>query len=98
MTNDGSLARGTARVEVSARLIDLSLGGALLAIATPLTPGAIHDFALDLEGDTVWVQAEVRHCKPSDRGFYHVGVEFVGIDPHDERRLGEYLGQRVRMP
>jgi c-di-GMP-binding flagellar brake protein YcgR len=98
VTESGGLVRGTARVEVPARLIDLSLGGALLAIATPLIPGAIHDFALDLEGDSVWVQAEVRHCKPSDRGYFHVGVEFVGIDPQDERRLGEYLGQRVRIP
>jgi c-di-GMP-binding flagellar brake protein YcgR len=90
------LARGTARAEVPARLLDLSLGGALMTITTPLTPGAIHDFALELDGDTLWVQAEVRHCRPYERGGYHVGVQFIGIDPRDERRLGEYLGTHGR--
>ena len=89
---------GTARVEIPARLIDISVGGALLAIGMPLSGGEIYDFALDVDGDSIWVQAEVRHCRASDRGYYHVGVQFVGIDPHDERRLGEYLGQRVRVP
>ena len=89
-------ANGTVRAEVPARLLDLSLGGALLVIATPLAVGAIHDFALELDGESLWVQAEVRHCRPSDRGSYHVGVQFVGVDPSDERRLGEYLGSHGR--
>lgn len=90
--NRGSLT-GTARVQIPARLLDLSVGGALLALSTSLEEGAIHDFALDLgRGETVWVQGEVRRCRPADRGpGYHVGVEFVGIDPHDTRRLREYL-------
>jgi len=93
---NGMVASGTVRAEVPARLLDLSLGGALLSIATPLSPGAIHDFALELEGENLWVQAEIRHCRPSDRGGYQVGVQFVGIDPRDERRLGEYLGTHGR--
>ena len=89
-------ASGTVRAEVPARLLDLSLGGALLVIATPLSVGAIHDFALELDGENLWVQAEVRHCRPSGQGGFHVGVQFVGVDPNDERRLGEYLGARGR--
>lgn len=89
-------ATGTVRAEVPARLLDLSLGGALLVIGTPLSMGAIHDFALELEGENLWVQGEVRHCRRSERGGYHVGVQFVGIDPRDERRLGEYLGSHGR--
>ena len=90
------LARGTARAEVPARLLDLSLGGALMIITTSLEVGAIHDFALELDGEVLWVQGEVRHCRPYDRGGYHVGVQFIGIDPRDERRLGEYLGSHGR--
>lgn len=89
-------ASGTVRAEVPARLLDLSLGGALLVIATPLAVGAIHDFALELDGENLWVQAEVRHCRPAGQGSYHVGVQFVGVDPNDERRLGEYLGAHGR--
>ena len=87
---------GTVRAEVPARLLDLSLGGALLVIGTPLSMGSIHDFALELDGENLWVQGEVRHCRRAERGGYHVGVQFVGIDPRDERRLGEYLGSHGR--
>jgi hypothetical protein len=86
---------GTARVQVPARLLNLSVGGALLAQPASLQVGAIHDVALDLAGETVWVQAEVRHCRPAERGEgFHVGVQFVGVDPQDERRLRDYLDSR----
>jgi c-di-GMP-binding flagellar brake protein YcgR len=83
---------GTARAQVPARLLDLSLGGALLALAVRLDVGAIHDFALQLGEESVWVQAEVKRCRPVADGF-EVGVEFIGIDPHDQDRLRSYLGR-----
>jgi len=86
--------RGTARAEVPGRLLDLSLGGALLHLQVPLPEGEIHDFALDLDGETVWVQGEVRRCREAPRGGHEVGVQFVGIDPRDERRLKAYLQAR----
>ena len=77
------------------RFLDLSLGGALLVLAAPLEVGAIHDFALDILGDRIWVQCEVRHCRPAGRGAgYHVGVEFVGVDPQDEKLIRDYLENR----
>ena len=86
------LPDGTLRAQVEARLLDLSLGGALFLIAATLEVGAVHAFALDLDGRTVWVQAEVRHCRPSpDRSGHQVGVQFVGIDPQDETLLRAYL-------
>jgi c-di-GMP-binding flagellar brake protein YcgR len=86
--------RGTARAEVPARLVDLSLGGAALRLDAVLREGEVHDFALDLNGETVWVQAEVRRCRPDPSGGYEVGVQFVGIDPGDQRRLEAYLKAR----
>jgi len=89
-----SRLRGTARAEVPGRLIDLSLGGARLQLQASLPEREIHDFALDLDGETVSVQAEVRRCRALPRGGYEVGVEFVGIDPRDRRRLEAYLKVR----
>jgi c-di-GMP-binding flagellar brake protein YcgR len=86
--------RGTARAQVSGRLLDLSLGGALFHLQAALTEGEIHDFALDLDGETLWVQAEVRRCRTAPRGGYEVGVEFVGIAPQDQRRLESYIKAR----
>jgi c-di-GMP-binding flagellar brake protein YcgR len=88
--------RGTARAEVSVRFLDLSVGGALLILPAPLVGGAIHDFALELGGgERIWVQAEIRHVRPADRGpGYQVGVQFVGVDPRDEKALREYVDAR----
>lgn len=85
---------GTARGQVPARVLDLSRGGALFVMAAALEVGAIHDFALDLNGENLWVQGEVRHCNPAERGGYHVGVQFVGIAPHDRQKLEAYLEHR----
>jgi len=87
---------GTARAQVPARLIDLSLGGALLDLGTALEVGAIHDFSLQLDGQTVWVQAEVKRCYAVRSGGYQVGVQFLGIDPHDQQQLQTYLDRRRR--
>ena len=50
---------GTARGQIPARLIDLSVGGALLHLSMPLEVGAIHDFAL--QGSTArWCGCRAR--------------------------------------
>jgi len=90
--------RGTARGQIPARLLDLSVGGALLHLSMPLEVGAIHDFALQIEGHTVWVQGEVKRRAPAASGPGHqLAVEFIGIDPGDQRRLQSYLN-RPRRP
>jgi c-di-GMP-binding flagellar brake protein YcgR len=92
MSGDG--LTGTARAQVPARLIDLSLGGALLDLKAALEVGAIHDFALQLDGDVLWVQGEVRRCRQVRADGFEVGIEFIGIHPHDQRRLQSYVDQR----
>ena len=87
---------GTARAQVPARLLDLSLGGALLDLSAALEVGAIHDFALQLDDEVLWVQGEVRRCRQVRDGGFEVGVEFIGIHPHDERKLQSYVEQRRR--
>ena len=87
---------GTARAQVPARLIDLSLGGALLDLKTALDVGAIHDFALQLDGEVLWVQGEVKRCREVRSEAFEVGIEFIGIHPHDQSRLQSYLKQRQK--
>jgi c-di-GMP-binding flagellar brake protein YcgR len=86
---------GALRAQLPVRVLDLSLGGGLLVSPVPFEVGAIHDFAIEVGGDAFWAQCEIRHCREADRGpGYHVGVQFVGIDPQDERRLRDYLSHR----
>jgi c-di-GMP-binding flagellar brake protein YcgR len=89
--------RGTARGQVPARLLDLSVGGALLHLSMPLEIGAIHDFALQIDGHTVWVQGEVKRSAPAATGRGHqLGIEFIGIDPGDQRLLHAYVSRSRR--
>jgi c-di-GMP-binding flagellar brake protein YcgR len=81
---------------VPARLLDLSLGGALLDLSAALAVGAIHDFALQLDDEVLWVQGEVRRCRQVQADRFEVGVEFIGIHPHDLRRLQAYVEARRR--
>jgi c-di-GMP-binding flagellar brake protein YcgR len=87
-------ARGTARGQVEARLLDLSLSGALLHLTAAVPEGGIHDFLLHLDGDAVWVQGEILRCRPTDRGGYQVAVEFIGIAPEHQRALSQYITKR----
>jgi c-di-GMP-binding flagellar brake protein YcgR len=89
--------RGTARGQVQSRLLDLSVGGALLHLSMPLEVGAIHDFAFQIDGHTVWVQGEVKRSAPAASGPGHqLAVEFIGIDPGDQRLLQSYLTRTRR--
>ena len=80
----------TARIPV--RLLDLSLGGACVAVEAALQEGAVHEFELDLADEAVVTRAVVKRCHaaPSGKGF-EVGIEFVALGPGDERRLKSYL-------
>jgi c-di-GMP-binding flagellar brake protein YcgR len=83
--------------DVRAELVDVSLTGARLANEAPLPVGAVHDFAFDLEGARLIVRARVRHCHPAVSGpGYQLGVQFVRVDPQDERRLREYVAHKRR--
>ena len=88
---------GTARAQIATRVVDLGLGGALLVMSRPLEVGSIYDFTLEIDGEPLWVQAEVRRFGPADRGpGHHIGVQFLGMDPHEQQRLQEYLARRQR--
>jgi hypothetical protein len=84
---------GTARVQLEARVLDVSLGGARLEVAARFAVGTIGDFAIPLDGQVMWVQAEVKRCEPAAGG-YEVALEFVGVHPDDQRRLREYLDRQ----
>ena len=87
--------QGVGQVQTPARVLDLSARGALMALQGSMQVGEIHDFLLDLAGESLWVQGEVRRCRKGGGGSFEVAIEFIGIDPLDERRLLDYLGRRV---
>ncbi|HET8647354.1 MAG TPA: PilZ domain-containing protein [Vicinamibacteria bacterium] len=80
---------------MEARLLDLSLSGALLHLTAPLPEGGIHDFMLNLDGESVWVQGEVLRSRPAERGGYQVAVEFIGIAPEHLKALTQYVLKRT---
>jgi DNA-binding response OmpR family regulator len=72
-----------------AEVLDLSTGGARIAVPTPLPHhGLLHlDFELpDEEGPPLHLASRVQWLLPSDRGLSY-GVSFVSLDPEDRARL-----------
>jgi DNA-binding response OmpR family regulator len=71
----------------SAELLDLSTGGARIAVPTPLPHhGLVHlDFELPDEGP-LHLASQIQWLLPSDRGLSY-GVSFVSLDPEDRARL-----------
>ncbi|HEX6739748.1 MAG TPA: PilZ domain-containing protein [Vicinamibacteria bacterium] len=90
MSTPDPAVKGQARGQIEARIIDLSKGGARLALPAPLDVGSLHSFSLRVGGETVLVHAKVRRCGPADGG-HEVAVEFVGMAPQDAARLNRYL-------
>jgi c-di-GMP-binding flagellar brake protein YcgR len=84
--------QGMIRGELPARVLDVSERGARLALGTAFEIGSIHDLTLELDGQRLSIQAEVRHVSPADEsGARETGVEFVGITPGDVQRLRAFI-------
>ena len=64
---------------LAATVVDLSMQGVGLEMATPLRPGEI----ITLEGDSSVGFGIVRHCTPLVDGRFQVGVEIFHVMPKD---------------
>jgi c-di-GMP-binding flagellar brake protein YcgR len=83
----------------SASLLDLSMRGCLVRAEQPLATGRIIDIVLHIDGRPF--KAKVRVAEVSVDGVagsrYLVGLEFLDVEPEDERRLEQYM-QAARRP
>ena len=77
---------------VPAKLVDLSLGGAQVDLATALEPGESVRVSFDFfDGEPGWVvEGQVRWRDPTAAGFTY-GVAFVDVAPDHERQLRRLL-------
>lgn len=85
---------GRARADVPVKLLNLSLGGALLEAGLPLEPGAVHAFALDIAGEPLSLRGEVRRCRALGADAFEVAVEFHELAPETQARLEAYLARQ----
>jgi hypothetical protein len=68
-------------------LLDLSTGGARIAVASPLPRGGALRLAFEApEGAALTLDSLVRWRSPVSRGFAY-GLSFVNLDPEDQSRL-----------
>lgn len=86
---------GAVRVASPVAIRQVSLGGALVETAFPLTLDALHEFRLTLPGRSVVVKARVAHSHISDvtseAVSYHSGVEFIEVTPPVLDVLRQYI-------
>mgnify|MGYP000848951043 CR=1 FL=1 len=75
----------------SVRIIDISVGGVLLASTRPATVGARGRLSVALAGNPLATEVEIRRVvESSDHTNFRIGAEFVGISA-DQRDIIERL-------
>jgi hypothetical protein len=66
----------------SVRILDISVGGVLLAAAHPMPVGARGRLSLNLAGSPLAVEVEIRRVAPSrEDGGFRIGAMFVDVNP-----------------
>lgn len=75
----------------SVRIIDISVGGVLLASTRPATVGARGRLSVALAGNPLATEVEIRRVVESpDHTNFRIGAEFIGIST-DQRDIIERL-------
>jgi PilZ domain-containing protein len=73
----------------------LSVEGALIETAFPLTVDSVHAFRLTLDEGPVVVKGRVAHSHIAEVGqdtvIYHSGIEFVAVTPPVARTISAFL-------
>ena len=92
----GSL-NGTLEVLSTARVVNISAGGALLETKTALPVGSVQMMHIDLGGQPQRVTGRVRRLEkaewPATAQHYAVGVEFLAPSPALSQSLAELVAE-----
>jgi hypothetical protein len=109
MTSHPEERRGTPRTPVrtghvflrstwsTVQLLDISLGGVLMASTTPLGVKRKGELRAVLGGERFAVEVEVRRAEPTaaEGGKVRVAAQFVTMSEHSRRSLERFLRYRV---
>jgi hypothetical protein len=75
----------------SVRVIDISVGGVLLASGRPATVGTRGRLSLTLGGSPLAADVEIRRVSASpDRSGFRIGAMFVGITPAQQDTIQRF--------
>ena len=62
------------------RALNVSRSGILLETAQPVDEEFVSIFAVDLENKLIELKGRLIHCRKTESGLYHVGIEFTGSE------------------
>ena len=86
-------ARGEVVGRELGRTLNLSLSGLLLDTPVFVDPGSAVRVTLSLGEEMLELKGRLAHISPGVEGRYCAGVEFVGLDAADRKRLRDFLGE-----
>jgi hypothetical protein len=92
---DGSLR---AQLFLEADVLALSSRGMMIRLAFAPELGSRHGFTLTFGGNVLSLLGTVRNSEPyteSDRSGYRVGVQFEGIERHEEEILERFVESKL---
>jgi hypothetical protein len=67
------------------RALNVSRSGILLETARPIDEEFVSIFAVDLENKLIELKGRPIHCRKTQSGTYHAGIEFTGSE--DEKAM-----------
>jgi len=73
------------------RTLNVSQGGVLLELRTPVKPGEMLSIAIGFEENLVDVVGRVVHCERGENGLYSAGIQFDKIAAPAKAVLDSYL-------
>ena len=62
------------------RALNVSRSGILLETARPIDEEFVSIFAVDLENKLIELKGRLIHCRKTQSGTYHAGIEFTGSE------------------
>jgi c-di-GMP-binding flagellar brake protein YcgR len=80
-------------------VIQISTGGMLIEMTSPLSEGSRHQFRLLLNGEKLEVAGVVRYCQALEGGEEvarnRLGIEFQALDPRGRSTLERFIAGRL---
>jgi len=86
-------------IDEEANVVQISLGGVMAEISTPLSVGSEHHLVLVIEDEELNVNGVVRNCQRSSDGevvVYRVGIEFCELGWTEREALAAFVNRKLK--
>ena len=85
ISHDSITRKGQVISSNMGRALNVSRSGILLETARPIDEELVSIFAVDLENRLIELKGRLVHCRKTQSGLYHAGIDFTGSEDEKAR-------------